>query len=233
LIPADKLIWALDAVLEDQFELCEAFAEYLYRRHPQTAWHTLADRLLARLHGLKDTPRAPMISAATTNVTGSAIGPSMPWSKPAERTEIIPLCIAEARKTGSFDRLVKRLMAARRYEDAEKWIQEGLRDHRRKMARHRAGLRDKLREIRTLEQNWPAVAALQVEEFVRRPSRPAFTECQKACGKAKVWPKVRESLLCYLETGELPWSRKAGPFRNPAWTGLMRISGIDFPWSAI
>jgi uncharacterized Zn finger protein len=37
---ADKLTWALDAVLEDQFDLCEAFAEYLHRRHPQTAWRT-------------------------------------------------------------------------------------------------------------------------------------------------------------------------------------------------
>jgi len=52
---AEKLIWALDAVLEDQFEVCEAFAEYLHRRHPKSAWHTLADRLLARLNGLKTT----------------------------------------------------------------------------------------------------------------------------------------------------------------------------------
>ncbi len=47
---ADRLTWALDALLEDQFEICEAFVEYLYRRHPQTAWHMLADRLLGRLH---------------------------------------------------------------------------------------------------------------------------------------------------------------------------------------
>jgi len=53
-----KLIWALDAVLDDQFELCEAFAEYLYRRHSKSAWHTLADRLLARLKGLKSTKGA-------------------------------------------------------------------------------------------------------------------------------------------------------------------------------
>ena len=52
---ADKLIWALDAVFEDQFELCEAFAEYLHRRHSKSAWHTVADRLLARLKAFKAT----------------------------------------------------------------------------------------------------------------------------------------------------------------------------------
>ena len=41
---ADKLNWALDAVLDDQFEVCEAFAEYLHSKHPKTAWHALADR---------------------------------------------------------------------------------------------------------------------------------------------------------------------------------------------
>lgn len=38
---ADKLIWALDAVFEDQYGVCEAFADYLHRKHSQTAWHTM------------------------------------------------------------------------------------------------------------------------------------------------------------------------------------------------
>jgi uncharacterized Zn finger protein len=44
LAPADKLAWAVDAVLKDEFELCEAFAEYLHRRHSQSAWDALVDR---------------------------------------------------------------------------------------------------------------------------------------------------------------------------------------------
>jgi uncharacterized Zn finger protein len=129
------------------------------------------------------------------------------------------LCIAEAKMTGSYDRLVQRLMAAGRYADAEQWILEGLRALGEKWPGSGAGLRDKLREIRTLEQNWPVVAALQVEEFVRRPSLQAFKDCRKASGKAKAWPQVRESLLRYLETGELPWKQKGWPLPE---TGLKR-----------
>ena len=216
---ADKLTWALDALLEDQFEVCEAFAEYLHRQHPQTAWHTLADRLLARLHGLKGTKGADDFSRnyERDRLSDWAIHA---LERAGREDEIIPLCIAEAKWTDSYDRLVKRLVAARRYEDAEKWIKEGLRDIGKKWPGIAAGLRDKMREIRTLEQNWPVVAALQVEEFVRHPSRQAFTECQKACDKTEAWPQVRESLLRYLEKGELPWKQKGWPLPE---------SGLDRP----
>jgi uncharacterized Zn finger protein len=215
---ADKLTWALDAVLEDQFEVCAAFAEYLHRQHPHTAWHTLADQLLERLHGLKGPKGADDFSRnyARDRLSDWAIHA---LEEAGREDEIIPLCMAEAKRTRSYERLVKRLVEARRYDDAETWIKEGLRDHGEKWPGIGAGLRDKMREIRTLEQNWPVVAALQVEEFVRRPSCHAFTECQPASDKAAVWPPVRESLLRYLEKGELPWTQKGWPLLE---SGLAR-----------
>jgi uncharacterized Zn finger protein len=216
---ADKLIWALDAVLEDQFEVCKAFAEYLHRWHPKTAWHTLADRLLARLKGLKGAKGADDFSRnyERDRLSDGAIHA---LERAGRKDEIIPLCIAEAKRTGSYDRLVKRLVAARCYEDAERWIKEGIRDIGEKWPGIAAGLRNKLREIRMFEKNWPAVAAIEVEEFVRHPSRQVFTECKKACDKAKVWSNVRESLLRYLEKGELPWKQKG-------WS--LPESGLDRP----
>jgi uncharacterized Zn finger protein len=216
---ADKLTWALDALLEDQFDVCAAFAEYLHRRHPKTAWHTLADRLLARLNGLKGTKAADDFSR---NYERDRLSD---WAihalEEADREdEIIPLCIAEAKWTGSYDRLVKRLVAAQRYEDAEIWIKEGIRGSGEKWPGIAAGLRDKMREIRAVEQNWPVVAALQVEEFVRRPSCHAFTECQPASDKTEAWPVVRQALLRYLEKGELPWKQNGWPLPK---------SGLDRP----
>ncbi|MEW6660240.1 MAG: hypothetical protein AB1424_16460 [Thermodesulfobacteriota bacterium] len=208
--PAGKLSWALDAVLEDQFDVCDAFAEYLDRQHPQTAWHTLADRLLAQLHGLKGAKGADKCSRdyERDRISHWAIHA---LEQAGREAEIIPLCIAEAKLTGSYDRLVQRLMAAGRYEDAEKWITEGLRAIGEKWPGIGAGLRDRLREIRTREQNWPVVAALRVEEFVRQPSLQAFRDCRKAGGKAKAWPQVRASLLRFLENGELPWKQEGWP----------------------
>ena len=93
--PANKLTWALDALLEDQFEVCEAFAEYLHRQHPQTVWHTLADLLLARLHGLKSTKGADDFSRnyERDRLSDWAIHA---LERAGREAEIIPLCIAEA-----------------------------------------------------------------------------------------------------------------------------------------
>ena len=216
---ADKLNWAVDAELEDQFNLCEAFAEYLHQQHPPTAWCTLADRLLARLHGLK---RGKGGDDFSRNFERDRLSDWAIYAleRAGREDEIIPLCMAEAKRTRSYERLVKRLVEARRYEDAEKWIKEGLRDLGEKWPGIGAGLRDKMREIRTLEQNWPVVAALQVEEFVRHPSLQAFTNCQQACNRTETWSRVRESLLNFLEKGELPWMQKGWPL--PA-------SGLDRP----
>jgi uncharacterized Zn finger protein len=175
--------------------------------------------LLARLNGLKSTKGADDFSRnyERDRLSDWAIHA---LERAGRKKEIIPLCETEARKTGSFDRLVERLVQERRYEDAERWIKEGIRGVGEKWPGIAAGLRDKLREIRTFEKNWPAVAAMQVEEFVRRPSRQVFTDCKKACGKAKAWPNVRESLLRYLEKGELPWKQKGWPLPE---------SGLDRP----
>jgi len=217
---ADKLIWALGAVLEDQFEVCDAFEKYLHREHPKTAWHALADLLLERLNKLKGGARGADDFSSTFKRDRLSDWVIQALERAGRKEEIIPLCIAEAKQTGSYDRLVKRLVAARRYEDAEKWIKLGLRDLGEEWPGITAGLRGKLREIRTLEKNWPAVAALRVEEFVRNPSRQVFTECTKTAGKVKAWPEVREFLLCYLEKGELPWEQKG-------WS--LPDSGLDRP----
>ncbi len=204
---ADRLDWALDAVLKDQFEVCEAFAEYLHRRQSKTAWDVLADRLLTRLKGLK--PAGGTDDFSLNYERDQLSNWAIHALEQSERDkEIIPLCETETAKTVSYDRLVRLLMDDKRYEDAEHWIQEGIQATKERWPGIAASLRDKLREIRTFEKNWPAVAAMWIEDFVQRPSQRTFTECRKACGKAKVWPKVREYLLRYLEKGELPWKQK-------------------------
>lgn len=140
---ADKLTWALDALLEDQFEVCAAFAEYLHRRHPQRAWQTLADRLLARLRGFKSTKGDDFGgNYERDRLSDWAIHA---LERAGRENEIIPLCLAEAKKTKSYERLVKRLVAAQqaqRFEDAEKWINEGLRALGEKWPGIGAGLRE-------------------------------------------------------------------------------------------
>jgi uncharacterized Zn finger protein len=216
---AEKLNWALDAELEDQYDICEAFAEYLHRQHPKSGWNSLADRLLARLKKDKGTKIADDINRKfnRNRLSNWAIHA---LENAGREKEIIPLCIAEAELTGSYDRLVSRLIKDRRYEDAERWIHKGIRATKEQWPGIASGLRDTLLEIRIIEKNWPAVTAMQVENFVRRPSRQTFSNCKKASGKIKSWSTVRGFLLQYLEKSELPWKQKK-------WS--LPESGLDRP----
>lgn len=225
---ADKLAWAVDVVLRDEYDIYGAFFDYLHQKHPQAAWHSLADRLLERLSELKS---AESIDDFSSNYARDRLSD---WvihalERAGRKDEIIPLCEAEAKKTGAYVRLVERLMAARRREEAEGWIQEGIRATEDTWPGTAANLRSKMREIRTRQKNWPAVAAMQAEEFVRDPSRDTFTDCKKAAGKIKAWPKVRGRLLAYLKSGTLPWEQKGWPLPESGLDRSETFRGRRFP----
>ena len=204
----DKLSWAMDAVLQDQYEVCGVFAEYLHRKHTLAAWSVQADRLLGQLKAMKLHKGEDFNRYERDRLSDWAVHAL----KQGDRTEeIIPLCEIEAKKTGSYGRLVKLLVEEQRYEEAERWIHEGVRATGEKWPGIASNLRDHLRDIRARQKDWPAVAAHQVYEFIDRSSQPAYSDCKKASEKTKVWPCVRERLLAFLETGSLPWQQKGWP----------------------
>ncbi len=109
--PASRLAWAMDAVLKDKYALCEAFAQYLHRQHPKAAWDALAEHLLTPLKSSKpakgaDPFRCNFARDRLSDWTIHAL------ERAGRSREIIPLCEAEAKATGRYDRLVARLMAA-------------------------------------------------------------------------------------------------------------------------
>jgi uncharacterized Zn finger protein len=216
LVPADKLAWAVDVVLKDPFSICEPMAEYLNEQHPKAAWDALADQLLSRLNPVRTS------NAGDEHSREFARERLSDWAihalERAERSdEIIPFCEAEAPRNGSYVRLVERLVAGRRDDDAERYIKEGIRAVGRQWAGIASTLRNRFLEIRIRQENWPAVAAMQVEEFVRHPSRQTFKVCEEAADKVKSWPRVRECLLNYLENGKPPWKQTDWPLPD---TGL-------------
>lgn len=206
----DKMALALEAVMEDDYCLFEALAEYLHRTHAKPDWNKLADRLLESLKSLKHPGKNDgfSVSYQRNKLTDWIIYAL----EGAGRTdEIIPLCEAEAKLTNSYVRLVKLLMADDRIEDAERWIHEGIQALGQNLPGISSELRGKLLEIRTHQKNWPAVAAMRADEFIREPTVRAYTECRHAAEKVKLWTKVRECLMNHLETGALPWDQKDWP----------------------
>lgn len=215
----DKLEWALNVVLKDEYDLFFAFVEYLNQKHAPADWNVLADRLLSRLKRFKSSKGSDEFLRnyerdRLSNWTIHAL------EQAGRANEIVPLCEKEAKKTGSYQRLVRILMEEKRLAEAEKWIFEGLKDLGEKWPGVTSHLRQQLREIRSRQKNWPAVAALHVYEFVNRSSLNGYKDCKKAASKLKAWSDVRKGLLNYLETGNFPWDMTKWPLPP---TGLALI----------
>ena len=216
-----KLAWAVEHVLKDDFGICDALVEYLHKPHAKTAWHVLAEQLLKQLAASSHTERIDDYSRdyGRDQLSNWCIHS---LERAGRKNEVIPLCEGEAEKTGSYARLVARLLAARRHEDAERWIRKGVAAIEQRWPGIAADLRAKLRELRARKKDWPSLGAMHAEEFVRRPSRECFTDCQNSSGKIGVWSDVRVSLLTFLESGRRPWEQNGWP---------LPPTGLDAPKS--
>lgn len=229
---ADKLAWAVDVVLKDDYDTFNAFGNYLYHKHAKADWNTLADRLLKQLGKMKPSGgKNDFHRNYARDRLSNWIIHALEYAGREEK--IIPLCEVEARKTGSFTRLVKYLISEKRYADAERWIQEGIRKTDKELPGIASDLRHRLKEIRTCQKDWTAVATIQTEEFVRYPSQETFMACKKANVKAKTWPKAREHLLVYLEKGILPWKQKSWPLGKSDRTRSEASYRNKFPMTAV
>ena len=220
--PAEKLIWALDAVLMDEFDMCREFEKYLFQSHPKSAWRDVADHLLARLKTGKNKSESDYKRDQISDWAIHAL------KRSGRNDEIIPLCAAETKQTRNYNRLVKELTAAGRYDEAERWICEGI-----EKTKDWPGMASRLREhfidIRTTQKDWPSLAAAQAEEFIRHPEMSSFLDCKKAAEKIQAWPKLRGHLLRFMETGRPPWDKKGWPLPE---SGLKRPTvdpHKDFP----
>src|SRR5262249_51288794 len=125
--------------------------------------------------------------------------------------EVVPLCEAEARATGSYERLVRELLAARRFDEARQWALEGIEQVGSQWPGIAKQLREDLREMGGRQKDWPAVAAFRAEEFFEHPHVGSLEALQRAADKAGCGPQVRAAALHFLETGIRP-----GPAPSPA-----------------
>jgi len=133
--------------------------------------------------------------------------------------EIIPLCEREAEQSGSYERLVERLLAAGRSAEAEHWARKGIVATERQYPGIASQLREVICTLRAQAGDWAMVAALRAEAFFERPTVQTLQVLEAAADEAQVRPAVRAAALHYLATGELPRreERRVNGTAIPAW----------------
>jgi uncharacterized Zn finger protein len=208
LAPAEQILWAIEAELNDEYDLCQGLENFWHEKHTAADWRLVADKLASRLKQYKSSREEDDNFSRNYRRDRLTDWLIRALEGSGRQEEIIPLCEREAEETGSYFRLIDRLKQAKRWKEAEEWIHKGIKATQQRLPGIADQLRAAWREIREREKNWPQVAALYAEQFFQQPGLHTFRELQKAAVRANVWPAVEAAARHYLETGELPQTAK-------------------------
>lgn len=214
LSPADQIEWAIDMERADEYGLCHTGLAQLWKRpYTKNDWSAVCDRLAQRLEAIRPTEEEDDFSHSFKR-RQTADWLIRALEKAGRQDEIIPLCEREAPITFSYERLVDRLMAKRRWEEARRWCHQGIEAVASIYPGIKADLHKKLQTINERSGNPLAGLALQAEEFFATPGLFGFQELCKAARKVRVGQGVEAWARHYLETGRRPGvgrKRKSDP----------------------
>jgi len=212
---AEKVQFTIESLLEDQYDLCQGASRVLSREWSQPVWSTVAESLRARLSGLQ-------LPAGSRDFTASYRRDQLVeqiadlLERAGRAAEILPLYQEEARRGGSYTRLVKHLIGQKRLDEAAASAVEGI----DRAATEDAGIRDQLRgllrQIAEAKNDKAQVAAWAASDFFRRPALTAYHDLTKAARAAGCGPAVKEAALRFLQTGVLP-AGASTPDRQGGW----------------
>ena len=200
----DKIIYAIDVSLADDYGICDDFGSVLDRRWKKAIWSAVADRLRERLE------RQPKASRDVHDLSGFHARKQLTgWmmdalDKAARSDEATQLCVAEARDSGSYTRAVRRLLDEKAFDRAADLAEEGLRETSPTNAGIISELQDLLCEIATRNEDWILPAAVAAARFFDRPSVASYRGLLKAAKRAKCEQDVQSGALSFLETGRHP-----------------------------
>jgi uncharacterized Zn finger protein len=223
----DKLLYVFEMAGDDEFDLTDGSHEVLERGWSKADWSAVADALLERLPERVAAGDEWTRSYKRDRATDAVV---QALDQAGRRVEATRLCEGEARRTLSFERLVRRLLADGRDADAERWAQEGIEATQRKYPGIAAQLREHLRTLAAKRHDYPTVAAHHAEKFFEHPSLAGLRELLAAAKKAGCETEVRTAALHFLETGVRPKPLPADASRKKAKSGAPPVWPLPSLW---
>jgi len=198
-----KILFAMEAELGDEYDVCSGTHELLESIHDKSAWSTVADNLFSRLDNLKSHKGSTDdfgYSHKRNSISNFLISA---LEKSGRDEEILPLCEKEAGITGSWERYVKRLIEAGKYDEARKAAEEGIRQVGVKYPGIAHRLKEEVAILAEKSGDFNSIVLLRQEELLEYPSLVNYEKLIKASINTKNEAEIRMWALNYLKTGNL------------------------------
>ncbi len=204
---AERLLWEIDAHLQDDYCILDGIEGSLSDRSSGTAadWSAVADNLARRLEAIP-TAAAKGDTGGGSDYRRQAVTRWLLDALPraGREQEITVILTREAEITSCYVELVDHLLAGRRKEAAEEWARKGFDRTIEKLPGIAWSLEERLRNLAVGRKDKPLVAAFRVMEFFDTPDVNRYAEVQKATITLGLWDEIRPMLLDWLEKGLRP-----------------------------
>lgn len=200
---AEKIIYVIEALLLDDYDLCDALGQLLDRKYKPGVWATVAEHFRNQLDNLEiDPDDSEFHENYRRERLGSWIGNALDSS--GQREAATNLFVDEARITGSYQRAVNRLIALEQYSRAVELAEEGLEKVDPDLAGIIDGLEDSIARVASLNKNHNVVTAIAAQRFVDHPDVSGLEKLLQCATMARCKTKVEKLALRFLETGVAP-----------------------------
>jgi uncharacterized Zn finger protein len=215
LTPAQKLLFAVDAELQDDYDVIGDASDAVFNgKYQPSDWSAVADDLAKRLSSI-GTKRRKSLDDDDEDDDGDDYSRDYQrdqisnWlvdalKRAGRGEEVLAILEKESRKTGSYERLVKHLIEHKHFDDAKRWATEGITKTASNSPGIAANLAKRLCELAAAQKQWDAVAAHAAYEFFDRPSREGFKHLMQAAAMADCEESVHRVAHRFLETGVAP-----------------------------
>lgn len=204
----DKLLRAIDLLIDDGYDMCRAFEAVTDRRWKRSTWSVVADRLWARLGDCNACTRDDWAGRHRRRQMADRVVQAL--DKAGRTAEATEACVAEARATGSHPRAVRRLIDVGDDDRAASLAREGITaadPHEVGVVRE---LQDLLCEMADRAGDPMLPAAVAADRFFDRPTLEGYRTLLEAADTAGHEESVRRAALAFLEGGSRPDRARSG-----------------------
>jgi uncharacterized Zn finger protein len=220
LTPAHKLLFAIDAHLRDDYGIVNDATDVIIKMSgAKSAWSEVSDILAQRANSPVNDNDPYYRKYQHEHIADWLI---LALENAGREDEILAVCEQEARVSGSYERLVKRLIERKQYEQAERWAAEGIEKTAAKLPGIASSLEKLLDEMAIQRRQWPIAAAHAALGFFSHPSRDSFQKLLEAAAKADCENSIRGIALNFLETG-------ASPLPSPGTVSAKNVENAEWP----
>jgi uncharacterized Zn finger protein len=229
--PAHKrMLFAIHALLDDEFDLCEEAGTFLEETWPAAEWGLVADHLVGELKKC-GIPQGRDDFSATYRRDKLAGWIVQALDRAGREGEATDLCADETGRTGNYTRLVCRLIDLGQKDEAVRWINKGIRTIGKTWPGTARDLMVIRRKIWEKEGDCLHVAGMRAEEFLCDPSYRTYSQLKSAAGHAGVWDAVNDQVRQYLTGGRAPALKRDRNNEATLLFGVLPLSSFTDPKS--